>query len=150
MVAKGFTFPTTLLIDENENIYVAEAGYAYGPKTTLARVLRVMKNGHVEEVARDFEGPINGLALKGNMLYISHRGKITEINLESKERRDLVKDLPSLGDHQNNDLIFGKTEPFTLGREPPPMPEWWDRTILSTPGRTGIRTFMTSPPALLC
>lgn len=116
VVAKGFTFPTTLLIDENENIYVAEAGYAYGPKTTLARVLRVMKNGHVEEVARDFEGPINGLALKGNMLYISHRGKITEINLESKERRDLVKDLPSLGDHQNNDLIFGEDGALYFGQ----------------------------------
>ena len=108
VVAKGFTFPTTLLIDENENVYVAEAGYAYGPKTTLARVLKVRKNGSVEEIARDFEGPINGLAIKGNMLYISHRGKITELDLESKERKDLVKDLPSLGDHQNNDLIFGE------------------------------------------
>jgi hypothetical protein len=108
VVAKGFTFPTTLLIDKDENVYVAEAGYAYGPKTTLARVLKVRKNGSVEEIARDFEGPINGLAIKGNMLYISHRGKITELDLESKERKDLVKDLPSLGDHQNNDLIFGR------------------------------------------
>ena len=116
VVAKGFTFPTTLLIDENENVYVAEAGYAYGPKTTLARVLKVRKNGSVEEIARDFEGPINGLAIKGNMLYISHRGKITELDLESKERKDLVKDLPSLGDHQNNDLIFGEDGALYFGQ----------------------------------
>lgn len=116
VVAKGFTFPTTILIDEDENVYVAEAGYAYGPKTTLARVLKVRKNGSVEEIARDFEGPINGLAIKEDMLYISHRGKITGLDLKSKERKDLVKDLPSLGDHQNNDLIFGKDGALYFGQ----------------------------------
>ncbi|MDO9534902.1 MAG: PQQ-dependent sugar dehydrogenase [Bacillota bacterium] len=116
VVAKGFTFPTALLMGENGNIYVAEAGFAYGPKTTLARVLMVRKNGSVEEIARDFEGPINGLAMKENMLYISHRGKITEFDLESKERKDLVKDLPSLGDHHNNDLIFGEDGALYFGQ----------------------------------
>ncbi|NLC12166.1 MAG: hypothetical protein GX767_07955 [Firmicutes bacterium] len=116
VVAKGFTFPTSLLIDEEENVFVAEAGYAYGPKTTLARILKVRKNGSVTEIARDFEGPINGLAMKDNKLYISHRGKITELDLESKERRDLVKDLPSLGDHQNNDLLLAEDGTLYFGQ----------------------------------
>ncbi|MEW5920491.1 MAG: hypothetical protein AB1796_05955 [Bacillota bacterium] len=116
VVAKGLTFPTTMLLDEEENIYIAEAGFAYGPKTTVARVLRVKKNGSIEEVARDFEGPINGLALQENKLYVSHRGKITELDLESKERRDLVEDLPSLGDHHNNDLIFGADGALYFGQ----------------------------------
>ena len=38
---------------------------------------------------------------------LSHRGKITELELESGKRRDLVTNLPSLGDHPNGDLIFG-------------------------------------------
>ncbi len=116
VVAKGFTFPTTLLLDENENIYIAEAGYAYGPKTTVAKIIKVGKNGGIEEIARNFKGPINGLAMKENKLYVSHRGKITEFDLESKERKDLVEGLPSLGDHQNNDLIFGEDGALYFGQ----------------------------------
>ena len=116
VVAKGLTFPTTILLDEAENIYIAEAGFAYGPKTTVARVLRINRNGSIAEVARDFEGPINGLALQENMLYVSHRGKITELDLKSKERRDLVENLPSLGDHHNNDLIFGADGALYFGQ----------------------------------
>ncbi len=116
VVAKGFTFPTTILVDGDGNIYVGEAGFAYGPKTTIARVLRVNKDGPIEEVARDFEGPINGLALQDNLLYISHRGKITELDMETNKRRDLVEDLPSLGDHHNNDLIFGADGALYFGQ----------------------------------
>jgi glucose/arabinose dehydrogenase len=116
VVAKGFTFPTSLLVDQEGNVYVAEAGYAYGPKTTLARVLMVRQNGGIEEVARDFEGPINGLAMQENKLFVSHKGKITEVDLKSKERKDLIKDLPSLGDHQNNDLIIGKDGNLYFGQ----------------------------------
>lgn len=116
VVAKGFTFPTTLLVDENENIYIAEAGYAYGPKTTIARIIKVGVNGGMDEIARDFEGPINGLAMKENKLYVSHRGKITELDLESKERKDLVRGLPSLGDHHNNDLLFGEEGVLYFGQ----------------------------------
>ncbi|NLX89986.1 MAG: hypothetical protein GXZ07_00060 [Firmicutes bacterium] len=116
VVAKGFTFPTSLLVDKEQNVYIAEAGYAYGPKTATARIIKVGVNGNIEEIARDFEGPINGLAMKENKLYISHRGKITEFNLESKERKDLIKGLPSLGDHQNNDLLFGQDGALYFGQ----------------------------------
>ena len=108
VVTKGLTFPTTLLIDDNDDVYIAEAGFAYGPKTTLARILVIQGSGSIEEVARDFDGPINGLEKDGELLYVSHRGKITEVNLETGERTDLVTNLPSLGDHQNNELLLGE------------------------------------------
>lgn len=116
VVAKGFTYPTGMAIDEHGNIYVAESGYTYGPKITAARILKVTPDGRIGEVARDFEGPLNGLALRGYRLYISHRGKITVFDLESREREDLVQDLPSLGDHHNNDLLFGNDGALYFGQ----------------------------------
>jgi glucose/arabinose dehydrogenase len=116
VVAKGFTFPTSIAVGPNGLIYVAESGFSYGPKTTTARILLVAPDGAVREVARDFEGPLNGLALRDNRLYVSHRGKITELNLDSGKRRDLVTGLPSLGDHQNNDLVFGADGALYFGQ----------------------------------
>lgn len=117
VVAKGFTYPTSILLDEQrEVIYVAESGYTYGPKSTTARILKVNNQGNAKELFRDFEGPINGMALKNNCIYVSHRGKITELNLETEERKHLIENLPSLGDHQNNDLIFGEDGALYFGQ----------------------------------
>lgn len=116
VVAKGFTYPTSLLLD-GDTVYLAEGGFAYGPKTTDARILRVDNRGRVREVARDFEGPINGLALHGGKLFVSHRGKITAVDPENNgERKDLVTRLPSLGDHHNNDLVVGEDGALYFGQ----------------------------------
>lgn len=116
VVAKGFTYPTSIVVDRSGEIYVAESGYAYGPKETDARVLRVSPAGTIHEVAGGFNGPLNGLALRDGKLYLSHRGKITTFDLESEVREDLVTGLPSLGDHQNNDLIFGSDGALYFGQ----------------------------------
>jgi glucose/arabinose dehydrogenase len=105
-----------MAIDGEDNIYVAESGYSYGPKTNIARILVVSPEGNITEVARGFEPPLNGMALKGNKLYVSHRGKITEFDLKTGKRRDLVTGLPSLGDHQNNDLLFGPDGALYFGQ----------------------------------
>ncbi len=114
--ARGFTYPTSLAVDEEGIIYVAEAGYAYGPKTTEARIVRIDGQGQVREVARDWNAPINGLLLNEGNLYVSHRGIITELVLESGERTDLVTGLPSLGDHHNNHLILGEDGALYFGQ----------------------------------
>ncbi|MCL6449750.1 MAG: hypothetical protein K6T75_00440 [Acetobacteraceae bacterium] len=125
VVAKGLTFPSSLEVAPDGTIYVAESGFVYGPKTTVARVLAISPQGSVAEVARGFEGPINGLALRGGRLYVSHRAKITVLDLAEKAggaapsvsaRRDLVSGLPSLGDHHNNDLKFGPDGMLYVGQ----------------------------------
>ena len=116
VIAKGLTYPTSLALDEQGMIYIAESGFSYGPKTTEARILSLDNNGRLKPVASKFEGPIGGLTYKDGCLYVSHRGKITELELDTKKRRDLVADLPSLGDHQNGDLIFGPDGAIYFGQ----------------------------------
>ncbi|UMZ74650.1 PQQ-dependent sugar dehydrogenase [Natranaerofaba carboxydovora] len=107
VVAKNFTYPTSLTFCEEGYVYVAEAGYAYGPKETTPRLLRVdPKGGNIKEISTDFNGPINGLTYKDGMIYVSHRGKISKIDKGGGEVEDLITGLPSHGDHQNNDLLF--------------------------------------------
>lgn len=116
VVAKGFTYPTGIALDEKGNVYVAESGFAYGPKETEARILKVTPGGEIRETAGGFAGPLNGLELQNEMLYVSHRGKITAFNMETEERKDLVVNLPSLGDHHNNDLIIGADGALYFGQ----------------------------------
>ncbi|HZK18939.1 MAG TPA: glucose dehydrogenase, partial [Clostridia bacterium] len=53
---------------------------------------------------------------KGGYLYVSHKGKITELELATEKHRDLVTNLPSLGDHQNGDLLFGPDGAIYFGQ----------------------------------
>ncbi len=116
IIAKDLTYPTGLAMDENGVIYIAESGFSYGPKTTEAKIMKINDKGLLEKVADKFEGPIGGITYKDGNLYVSHRGKITEFDLETEKRRDLVTNLPSLGDHQNGDLMFGPDGAIYFGQ----------------------------------
>ncbi len=116
VVAKGFTYPTSIAMDEQGTIYVAESGHSYGPKTTEAKILRVDEGGKLKKIADKFEGPISGLAYRDGNLYVSHKGYITELEIETGKRKDLVSNLPSLGDHPNGDLLFGPDGAIYFGQ----------------------------------
>ncbi|NLK00709.1 MAG: glucose dehydrogenase [Clostridia bacterium] len=116
VIAKDLTYPTGIAMDEKGEIYIAESGFSYGPKTTEAKIMRLNDKGKPVKVADKFEGPIGGITYKEGNLYVSHRGKITELELKTGERRDLVTNLPSLGDHQNGDLMFGPDGAIYFGQ----------------------------------
>jgi glucose/arabinose dehydrogenase len=106
IVVKDLTYPTSVEFDDAGNVYVAEAGYAYGDPIAPARILRVSPSGEMAIVANQLNGPVTDLLWYRGRLYISHRGKIS--SLESNgEVRDLVTGLPAFGDHHNNQLTVG-------------------------------------------
>jgi glucose/arabinose dehydrogenase len=111
-------YPTSVELDDAGHLYVAESGYIPGDTDKPARVLR-MAAGDVEGkkpeiVADKLSGPINDILWHEGKLYISHKGKISV--LDAGQIRDLVTDLPSFGDHGNNQLSVGPDGKLYFGQ----------------------------------
>lgn len=114
IVAADLTYPTSVEFDGSGNLYIAEAGFNYGDDVAPARILRISPRGAREVVADQLSAPVTDLLWHANRLYISHRGKISA--LEGRTIRDLVTGLPSLGDHQNNQLTAGPDGKIYFGQ----------------------------------
>ena len=115
----GLSFPTSLEEDETGNLYIAEAGAAFGKKIGPARVIRLSTEGKLEVVARDLKTPLTSLLMAGNKLFIAHGDKISFVPLfrsitEDKKAppqtgavTDVLTGLPSLGEHPIGQLALG-------------------------------------------
>ncbi len=106
VVLRDLEYASSVELDDDGNLYVSEAGYAYGDLMGPARVHRISTNGTIELVADQLNGPVNDLLWHQGKLYISHRGKISVVELPGTVR-DLVTGLPSFGDHHNNSMAVG-------------------------------------------
>lgn len=114
----NLTYPSSIEFDDQGNLYLAEAGFAYGDEAARARVSRVRltpRGTAVEVVADQLSGPINDILWHNGRLYISHRGKISVLERD-KQVRDLVTGLPSLGDHHNNCMAVGPDGKIYFGQ----------------------------------
>lgn len=116
VVMRGLTYPTSVEFDDKKNMYVAEAGYSYGDPKPEARVLAVSPEGKIRTVASEgLNGPVTDLLWHKGRLYIAHRGEISVLQEEGK-LRDLVTDLPSDGDHHNNQMTAGPDGKIYFGQ----------------------------------
>jgi glucose/arabinose dehydrogenase len=106
IAVRDLTYPTSVEFDDAGNLFIAESGYVYGDAAAPARIFRISPGGNVEIVAENLNGPVTDLLWFNDALYISHRGKISLLQ-SAGEVRDLVTDLPSLGDHHNNQMAVG-------------------------------------------
>lgn len=105
--ASGLTYPTSVEVEEDGTLLVAEAGYVYGDHAAPTRILAIDGEGNVSVRAeRGLVGPVTDLLLHDGALYVSHRGKISVVEADGAVR-DLITDLPSHGDHHNNQLAAG-------------------------------------------
>jgi glucose/arabinose dehydrogenase len=105
----NLTLPSTVTFDDNGSMYIAESGYSYGGFHPLPRILKMDSNGNVSVVAdRQLNGPITDIEFdkKNATLYVSHRGIISAVDLTGRVK-DLIVGLPSMGDHHNNQIVFG-------------------------------------------
>src|SRR4051812_11919659 len=50
-VVTGLTYPTAVVTDEQDRVYVLESGYTYGEDFTAPRLLRVEENGQLAVIA---------------------------------------------------------------------------------------------------
>jgi len=105
----NLTLPSTVTFDDNGSMYIAEAGYSYGGFHPTPRILKMDSMGNVSVVAdRQLNGPITDIEFdkKNATLYTSHKGIISSVDLTGRVK-DLIVDLPSMGDHHNNQIAFG-------------------------------------------
>src|SRR5688572_30078734 len=56
-VATGFTYPTGVVTDEQDRVYVIEAGYAYGEDFRVPRLLRIDPTAVTEIACGENNGP---------------------------------------------------------------------------------------------
>ncbi len=110
-VVTGLSLPTTAIFD-GEDLIVAESGFL---DTAKPRILRIKTNKEVTTIAEEgLIPPVTGLAIDDGTLYVSHKGKVSK--LENGKLVDIVINLPSQGDHQNNNIVIGKDGRIYLGQ----------------------------------
>jgi len=112
---KDLVWPSSIEFDEDGNIYVAEAGYVYGDPFAPARIFRVTQEGDITRYAEGFNGPITDILWHEGLLYVSHRGKISTVSSNGSVE-DLVTELPSSGDHFNNEMAIGPDGKLYFGQ----------------------------------
>ncbi len=109
-VAQGLNYPTSITFDEKGNIYILEAGYAYGEIFVAPRLLRLDAEGKFTEIAKgNKNGPWTAVDFHHGNFYISEGGvmeggKILKVTPDGSIT-ELVKGLPSFGDHHTNGAI---------------------------------------------
>ena len=113
--AKDLIYPTSIEFGKNGDTYIAEAGYVYGDAAAPSRVWRVSQAGELSIVADQLNGPVTDLLFHDGRLYISHRGKISVLEGDNRVV-DLVTDLPSHGDHHNNQIVAGPDGKLYFGQ----------------------------------
>ncbi|MBC8166395.1 MAG: PQQ-dependent sugar dehydrogenase [Bryobacteraceae bacterium] len=118
VVLTDLEYPSSIEFDDQDAMYVAEAGNIDGAWVARARVLKYTFSSsgerRAELVADNLSGPVTDLLWHQGRMYISHRGKISV--LEKGSVRDLVTDLPSFGDHHNNQMTVGPDGKIYFGQ----------------------------------
>ena len=115
VAVKDLIYPTSVELDPQGNMYVAEGGYVYGDHAAPARVWRISSQGEMKIIAEQLNGPVTDLLFHDGRLYVSHKTKISVID-GSGGLRDLVTGLPSLGDHHNNQIAAGPDGKIYFGQ----------------------------------
>jgi glucose/arabinose dehydrogenase len=109
-------YPSSIEIAPDGTIFVAECGHFPGDESQPARILKLTGRGPGDRqvVAANLSPPITDILWHEGRLLISHRGKISV--LEGSSVRDLVTELPSQGDHSNNQMAIGPDGKLYFGQ----------------------------------
>lgn len=111
-IVADLSVPTTAIFDK-EDLIIAESGFV---NSAPPRVLRITPNGQVTVLASaGLVEPVTGLVKVNNQLFVSHRGKVSVIE-NNGTLKDIVTNLPSLGDHHNNNIVLGPEGKIYLGQ----------------------------------
>ncbi|MBW3633947.1 MAG: hypothetical protein KY456_13070, partial [Chloroflexi bacterium] len=109
LVAGGLNFPDAIAIADDGTIFAALSGFGGTP----GQVVVVNPDGTVAPVVdaatAGLQGPITDITFgPDGAFWLAHAGGIVTVDLTTGAVTPLITGLPSLGDHQNNQLAFGE------------------------------------------
>lgn len=112
-VASGLTFPTGVVFDDRDRVYVVESGYSQGEEWASPRLLRLEPDDHFSVVAEGGRnGPWTGAAFKDGAFFVIESGaleggRILRVDVDGRVTT-LFDGLPSMGDNPADAPAFGK------------------------------------------
>ncbi|MCB2288525.1 PQQ-dependent sugar dehydrogenase [Clostridium sp. CS001] len=108
--AQDLDTPISMVFTDKGEMLVADAGVISGS----GKVLRHTSDGF-KIVAEGFNPPVTGINYLNGNIYVSHRGYITIVKPDGT-KQDIISGLPSLGDHHNNQVVFGPDGKMYFGQ----------------------------------
>jgi glucose/arabinose dehydrogenase len=108
-VASGFSFPTSIAIDEAGDLFVAESGLPFGGAPPGGRIWRIAEDGSRRLLAEGLRPPVNGLLAYDGGLYISeagHPARISRLDPDG-QMTTIVDGLPGPGNYHTNMAVCG-------------------------------------------
>src|SRR4051794_37628878 len=111
VAATGLTFPTGIVFDDQNRVYVVEAGYAYVGQYATPRILRIEPDGRHSVIARGERRhtPWTGADFHGGNFYLAeggYPGRISRVSMDGRIT-PILDGIPSNGDHFTNRPVYG-------------------------------------------
>lgn len=108
--AEGLTTPINLIINNDKEMFLADAGVTDGNGKVLKWV-----NGRFIVIAEGFNPPLTGINFYKGDIYVAHRGFVTVVK-PNGTKVDIISGLPSWGDHHNNCVVFAPDNKMYFGQ----------------------------------
>lgn len=109
LIAEGLDFPTSLALDGQGRIFVAESGLSFNGDSPGGRILQVQADGCKRCLCEGLRAPVNGLTFHEGALIVSeggNPGRISRLSLRG-ERTTVLDGLPGLGNYHTNMAAVG-------------------------------------------
>jgi glucose/arabinose dehydrogenase len=105
----GLHYPTSVAVDGDGTLYVAESGLPFGGAPPGGRVWHITPEGQRTLLVKDLKQPVNGITLHEGALYVSEGGRPSAISrLESDgSLTPVVTGMPGPGNYHTNMCVFG-------------------------------------------
>lgn len=118
LAADGFSFPTSLCIDPDGSVWVAESGLPWDGAPAGGVVCRIDENGGKNLIISGLRHPVNGLCCWDGDLIVSEGGfpgRISRLT-KSGERTTIIDGLPGMGNYHTNMVAPGPDGKLYFGQ----------------------------------
>jgi hypothetical protein len=112
-VVSKLTFPTDITFDDEGNIYLCEAGFAYGTEPGEGRIWRLERDGSLSPIADGLKGPVTSILWHQGYFIVAEGarggdkgpgcGQITRVEMDGT-KTVIVSNLKSCGDHTDSEI----------------------------------------------